>query len=837
MQEFREQFLAPTPDYAMCYCWMWNSAVTHEETRRQINEMEKAGIRSFMILPIPRDFRPHSFKTELDPEYLTEEYFREYRYAVDCAAEKGMRVSLYDEGGWPSGSACCQVTRKLPDAEGRYIDFRSEIRQSGERFTRPVCEACEEYLAAFDKKTNRRISEGEIFKQQTEITVYVTKPCEENPYIRKGYMTDLADPRVAKEFLKVTHDGYAEYLGEYFGSVIQLAFDDEAALMHFAWTPGMAAQFREQFGYELLDYLPWIREVAPCRTEAEHRALRDYRHYLGELVQNNFLIPVRDWCRNHNLVSSGHLSGDHDTAYFTGDASYGNPMVALRCFDTPGVDVIWRQYWFEKEKAKDAGSAFFPRLASSAAAQIGSSRSITEMYAVYGDGMNFDHMRGIMNLFAVRGINLFVAMLISYGKDGAKCLMECPSFDPAKPGFYNMTRFNKTADRISYVANLCALSGRGKPVGKESAKAALYLPLEDIWYGGETKEKALVAYEALGEALEGQHVDFDIIDDDFIRSCEIRDGVLCGEYVAYSSVALGDYSHIPADVYEKLKPLAEVRPEPVVQCAYHGLLAKKADLGEETVYFLVNGGNEVFTGEIAIPNTGKCYIMDASDGSIQPARGYVEGEQTHIAASLIPGRELLLLFSGETETQPCADAQRENKPQKEQLLTNFEATIVRDCYITKEGIKNDYPPAAWKPVALGRWAELSGHAFARREFSGEVAYRCHVRLGEDTRSCGKILLDCGKVENTARVYADGEFCGICGFFGDRVELPVCGKREFDLEIVVANSFANQSACVDFDAFWEKNEQGIYRDAYQLEFDRDLSGGGLLGPVRLLLTEA
>src|SRR6185437_13161566 len=55
-----------------------------------------------------------TFGNHLDTEYLSDEYFSRYRLAMDEAKRLGMKAWLYDEGGWPSGSATGRVVKSDP---------------------------------------------------------------------------------------------------------------------------------------------------------------------------------------------------------------------------------------------------------------------------------------------------------------------------------------------------------------------------------------------------------------------------------------------------------------------------------------------------------------------------------------------------------------------------------------------------------------------------------------------------------------------------------------------------------------------------------------------------
>lgn len=77
--------------------WFWNnSTVEHDELKKQIASFKEAGYGGLSILPFGVDFKP---------KYLTEEYFDVYRTCIEEAERQGITLCLYDEYGFPSGTA------------------------------------------------------------------------------------------------------------------------------------------------------------------------------------------------------------------------------------------------------------------------------------------------------------------------------------------------------------------------------------------------------------------------------------------------------------------------------------------------------------------------------------------------------------------------------------------------------------------------------------------------------------------------------------------------------------------------------------------------------------
>jgi hypothetical protein len=78
--------------------WFWNDTeVTAQGIREQMQKSKDLSrYGGFGILPFGKGFRP---------DYLSEEYFAIYGAALEQARALGMTMSLYDEYGFPSGSA------------------------------------------------------------------------------------------------------------------------------------------------------------------------------------------------------------------------------------------------------------------------------------------------------------------------------------------------------------------------------------------------------------------------------------------------------------------------------------------------------------------------------------------------------------------------------------------------------------------------------------------------------------------------------------------------------------------------------------------------------------
>ena len=438
-----DAFLSPGRDLSPVYTWMWNAEITREETDAQLDEMQALGIQRFYVLPMPKSFRPTSFPTPLTPEYLTDRYFDAYRYAIARAKEKGMQAWLYDEGGWPSGGACGQVVLEDPSLVTETLTFKERSVKVGERYENKNAEA------AFFKE--KRIFPGYIFPEDGTLNEYERKRTS-FPHINSADLPDVTKQGAAETFLRLTHQKYAEALQGLLGETVTAVFTDEpTAPRPFPYTDEIKDLFQKRFGEPIENYLPLLLgKTKPDQKTASIKA--DFFDLLGTLFCERFLNKEAAWAHEHDMLFLGHLDKDDEANGSMSGGSFGL-LRALRCFDLPGVDAIRRQIFPPKGKRGNYGkNGFFPRFASSAAAQNGGRHALSESFAVYGAGLSYDEMRYIVNFQAMCGINVFNYMLIPYERKGYALAGELPHFtEKTTP---DLAIFNRYTERLCYLFSL-----------------------------------------------------------------------------------------------------------------------------------------------------------------------------------------------------------------------------------------------------------------------------------------------------------------------------------------------------------------------------------------------
>ena len=123
MKRYKER--EPIPFYFL------NDTFNAEEIKIQLDFMRDTGVGAFFL---------HVRDGILDEAYGTETYFKRVKFIVEQAAERKIKVWLYDEDSFPSGNAGGQIAIESPELQA--YSRRNKRRngkksfRSGKRFVR-----------------------------------------------------------------------------------------------------------------------------------------------------------------------------------------------------------------------------------------------------------------------------------------------------------------------------------------------------------------------------------------------------------------------------------------------------------------------------------------------------------------------------------------------------------------------------------------------------------------------------------------------------------------------------------------------------------------------------
>ena len=259
-----------------------------ENTVRETLEAYKSvGIDQYLIYP----------RSGLETEYMSEEWLQLCEWFCKHAQRLNMKIWLYDEYNWPSGSCKGRVPKERPGYV--YREFAVSRKADG------------------------------TFSWRVQAA--------------PGWV-DSKSVNAIKRFIELTHDRYEKRLKPYFGNTVVGIFSDEPAYhvpikfaamptLRFAYYDGAEVVYKQRVGRDLRQDVE-----AYLADNSKDEVWAVYADLLGQRLRAAFFDQIRTWCDRQGLLYTGHLLAEDATA--KGIRYNGNVLNALKGFSLPGMDEI-----------------------------------------------------------------------------------------------------------------------------------------------------------------------------------------------------------------------------------------------------------------------------------------------------------------------------------------------------------------------------------------------------------------------------------------------------------------------------------------------------------------
>jgi hypothetical protein len=555
------QFANPPAAYRPMMFWIWNGDLTPEGIEEQIADFAAKGCGGFFIHPMGENFRLQDFIRGMNPPYLSDEYFALVRHAVEAAQRHGLYAWLYDEGGWPSGTAQGHVTAGHPELRGKRLHARRvQALDLPDMPANTVAAVGLPELGVPAPVDLRELAQG--LWPYDELILFTVED--------DGYPVDVLNAEAVRRFIEVTHERYAEVVGEFFGDTVPGIFTDETSLggrlggAAVPWFGGMLELLTESMGRDARTYLPLLFAAEVVGDDLFGRysgheivaARCEYYDVLTRRFGESYWRQIGDWCAAHGLIHTGHVGGEDN---LPDNLSFGHFFRTAGALHAPGVDVIWRQLFPGQEVFP------FPRLAASALKHTAPDDSlpapdsswagavITETNAVYGYGLHYGQMRWLLDIQAQHGVNLYAPMASAYTTSEGRIFCTMSHCGPGNPLWPSYRAF------ADYVGRVCLLARHSR----EEARVAVYYPLEALW----TIDGAPEAWESLQSicrSLCEHHIAFDFVDADVLQECTAQIGSGVCATTSYELFIVPAVVAMPARAAAKLAELREAAAGVVV---------------------------------------------------------------------------------------------------------------------------------------------------------------------------------------------------------------------------------------------------------------------------------
>ena len=544
-QEFlwQDEFKNPLDEYRIFH--MWHGFDDNFET--VLNTMYDYGFRGVVT------------NNTWDDNYLKDSSnYAIVNAVIDQAKKMGMTVWLYDEYGYPSGTADHQTLDGHPEYEaigvgllsGEYMDtaeltlpeefqkiIYAEILRDGEKV-----QSADPGSLELGKRSVRASVPG-VFT----LNVYAQKAAFEGSHAEKnGYRPNrypnLLNRDAVKRFIDLVYAGYRNNIAD-IGNKVQAIFTDEPSLMtHFVntsdhypyfivpWEDRLPALFKEMHGYDLF---PRLSSLFDGYTDEDKILRVNFYQTVAEMITQSFYIPLRDCCAEMDVAFSGHNLLEENLSWHVG--LYGDMMKNIGTMQIPGIDVL------SCVPPAYLGSWYMtPKYVSSAARNNGKDVVMVEFCPVANMDQfktdEFQNVLGTTSLLFFHGANRFNTYY-SYNRMTKE----------------NANKWNEYSGRLNTLLRGSIFASEIAVLYPIANTQACFTAENTHFSYPSTKIHALDLYiNRVATQLFRNQLDFNILDADSLENAKIGDGRLVVGNGAYRVMVLPDIEVMSLESMKKL---------------------------------------------------------------------------------------------------------------------------------------------------------------------------------------------------------------------------------------------------------------------------------------------
>lgn len=491
-------FQSPSAEARPFVRWWWNgNRLTEAEILRELDAMRAAGIGGVEINPIAlHEAAPAPAAAALD--WLSPEWIRLLKVAVDGAHARGMVADLIVGSGWPFGGKFLRVdetvqgllvTPQLINGPQRVtVDLAPLLRGNGDNWALPDAPPPVFRFAHLAPAPATDLASVRDVTGNVSPDLKLTVDVPAGPHqllvgaVQRGFrgvmhgapgadgpVLDHFNRAAVRRFLDRMSAALAPSFGGKLGPSLRALFCDSLELSGANWTDDVPAEFLRRRGYSVEPYLAFVgtKETAAVggALQAEMRRVRqDFSQTLSELLNERFVGTFVAWCREQGVQSRYQAYGM--PALYDMHAGYLLP-------DIPEGDLWIYNNWIGLDGIR---YAVFNKYASSAGHQRGrrliGCEAMTNTRGVFRELPQYFKQAGDLNL--ITGVN--------------HNILHGWNYTPLEAGFPGWVRYGCYFNPVNpwwpafrewmdYQARLCAVLQNSQPV----AEVAFLGPTADVW--------------------------------------------------------------------------------------------------------------------------------------------------------------------------------------------------------------------------------------------------------------------------------------------------------------------------------------------------------------------
>ena len=583
-----EVFKDPPHEFSVVPFWFLNDDLEDGELRRQLNDFVAHGV--YGVVPHARIGLP----TEL--AFMSDKWLEKLKVIVEHAASLDMKVILYDEGMYPSGSCAGRVVAANPKHATRCL----ERRRKGERLAEDEVLVHEDDRYAYINTRSGGVIRG----------VHYGMDDGEPGAPPSG---DILNPESVASFLHLTHDKHYEVLGGHFGKTIIAIFTDEPSTLGRgckkgvkSWTWGFEEFLKVYLGYDFLPHLPCLWDDALPEAE-KHR--RDFDRAVNARLEQCYYKPYHDWCEAHGVALTGHPAGSMDIG-------------TLKYFQLPGQDVVWRYLEPFQDKSLEGPHSTMGKCSSSAKINHGRSRNLNECFGAYGWEFTWEEMRWLTDWLLVRGVDLISPHAFYYSVRGERRNERPPDVGPNNVWWDIYKPYADYCRRISWLnavgkhqcdiavlGTATYLPWRAARVLFEHQRDFNYVDTDTLLHKAVLSPEGIRIGEVLYKAL--------VVDGPNILDPGVLDALVplieAGRVIAYQDEinGLSEIAGAPQDLLDALTILTP--PDLILNPQHPDIRYRHVLLEDQHLYFITNEGQHTVNTELTVHASGSATWWDPQE--------------------------------------------------------------------------------------------------------------------------------------------------------------------------------------------------------------------------------
>ena len=635
----------------------------------------------------------NNYLKDADSFYLLEE-------VIDYADNIGLRVWIYDEQYYPSGSAGGLTLKNHPELEGICLSCISEtykVDGSAIRIASPlgyselkfavaikVVNGQPDYSQRLNISNCKDLAGGLCWDApdgEWKVYAFFCKAMYELTYLPQSLRAsrrypNMMDKRAFERFVDVTYrQGYEKYIKSSTLSKVEAVFTDEPSMYlyhkfrgekqkttfysvsiydkpngdiepfpYISWMIGLEKIFNEKFGYDLILSLPDIFDD----TTMSNKVRTDFYTLVTELTEDAFSATNKDYLNSKGIKFSGHYYGEE--TFDKHPFLYGDLLNHLGGMDIPGCDRLNSDAHMLRYSAA-------LKMASSAAHINGKNKVMIEASNMFDKDQNitFDRITCAMNIMFSHGINIITSY---YGEN----IMP--------------------TDEIKRFTNYTAKLGSILDGGKYKIDTLLFYPYKEICAkmipeSGDTEcFSDVVDSISMANSIEhlvSRQICFDIINMDILKGCKIDNGIITPNNERVNKFVIPDISYLCDDTIKFLNKIykngvdvyfmgedrvidgLEFTPKFLLKDnitsstltldnfnPYINVIHKEFDEGE--IYFLANTVDNNQNLSINLPFTNKkIAIYDPYNSSIESVTSKIENDKHKFILEIASNKAKMIL--------------------------------------------------------------------------------------------------------------------------------------------------------------------------------------------------